>query len=85
MFTKILGDIGTGLGSFLPSLVKSLVDGFISLFFVTSETGGVESLNALGEVSLVFIVIGMGIKFVPMIAGWLRLKSKSLRKRKAAK
>ncbi|MBQ0099313.1 MAG: hypothetical protein KBS91_02060 [Firmicutes bacterium] len=86
MFTTILGDIATGLGTFMPSLAKALLDGFLGLFFIATEgTGGAitYTISVLGEVTLVFVVTGMCIKFIPMVTGWLRLRSRKGKKKTA--
>lgn len=78
---ELLGDIGTGLGTFLPALVKAMVDGFVGLFFVENE-GAITGLSAVGMVSLTFFVVGLCYKIVPTVASWLKLKTRGFKRRK---
>ena len=80
----LLGELGTGLGTFLPSLVQAMVDGFVNLFFVT-DVGTITGLSAVGEVSLTFFIVGLCYKIIPTIAGWLKLKTSGGKKRKKRK
>ena len=89
MFTNLISDLGAGIGSLLPTFMKAFLDGFVNLFFVkgTGENAAINGLSAVGEIALMFIVLGIAYKFIPTIVGWLRLKSqkgKSRRSRKAA-
>lgn len=79
MISIVISDIATGLGSLVPAFFKALLDGFTSLFIATGETA---KLTAVGEVAIVFIIIGMVYKIAPTVVGWLRL---SMRKRKSRK
>lgn len=80
----LLGEVGTGLGTFLPTLVRALVDGFVGLFFTTAAEGGnITGLSAVGTVSLTFFIVGLGYKAIPTIAGWLKLKARARKKRRA--
>lgn len=79
MISSVIGDIATGLGALVPAFFKALLDGFTSLFIATGET---TKLTAVGEIAIVFIIIGMVYKIAPTVVGWLRL---SMRKRKARK
>lgn len=81
---ELLADIGEGLGTFLPSLVKAMVDGFVGLFFTSGAEGGaITGLSAVGIVSLTFFIVGLGYKAIPTIAGWLKLKARARKKRRA--
>lgn len=81
--TSLLGDIGGGLGSFLPALVSALVDGFVGLFFTTSDAGVISGLSAVGTVSLTFFIVGLSYKAIPTIAGWLKLRANRRKRRRA--
>lgn len=82
--SELLTDIGEGIGTFLPALVKALLDGFVNLFFTTATEGGaITGLSALGIVSVVFIIIGMCKAFLPGILAWFRTKWKSRGSRRA--
>lgn len=80
MLSAVLTDIATGLGTLVPAFFKALLDGFTGLFVVTSES--TVKLTPVGEIAIVFIIIGMVYKIAPTVVGWLRL---SMRKRKARK
>ena len=85
MFTELITDLGTGIGSLLPNFMKSFLDGFVKLFFVmgTGENPTITGLSAVGDIALMFIVLGIAYKFIPTIVGWLRLKSQKGGKRRA--
>lgn len=83
--TQFLTEIGAGLGSFLPTLVQTMVDGFIALFFATGENGAITGLNAVGETSLTFFIVAMSLKIIPTIAGWLKLRASRRKRARRAK
>ena len=85
MFSNLIADLGTGIGTLLPNFMKSFLDGFVSLFFVkgTGENPAITGLSVVGEVALMFIVLGIAYKFIPTIVGWLRLKSQNRRSRRS--
>lgn len=74
MLSTILGDLASGIGSFLPALGSSFLDAFLALFFITGEAGAVTGITPLAEMGLLGMVIGASYKFIPMIVGWFRLK-----------
>lgn len=80
---ELLIQIGEGIGSFLPKLMKALLDGFVGIFI--EGTGETATLSAVGVVALLFLVLGVCYKFVPTIIGWLRLSMAKRRRRKARK
>lgn len=80
MISSILTDVASGLGTLVPAFFKALLDGFTGLFVATTE--GAVKLTPVGEVAILFIIIGMVYKIAPTVVGWLRL---SMRKRKARK
>lgn len=82
MLTTILGDLASGIGTFLPSLAGSFLEAFLALFFVTGEAGAVTGITPLAEIGLLGMIIGASYKFVPMIVGWFRLR---VSRRRAAK
>lgn len=84
MISTVLGDIASGLGTLVPAFFKALLDGFTGLFVITTGEGAsaVTKLTPVGEIAIVFIIIGMVYKIAPTVVGWLRL---SMRKRKARK
>lgn len=84
MISTVLSDIATGLGTLVPAFFKALLDGFTGLFVSTTGEGAsaVTKLTPVGEIAIVFIIIGMVYKIAPTVVGWLRL---SMRKRKARK
>lgn len=85
LFSDLISNLGTGIGSLLPAFMKAFLDGFVSLFFVkgTGEGAGITGLSTVGEVALVFIVLGIAYKFIPTIVGWLRLKTRKGGKRRS--
>ena len=85
MFSNLIADLGTGIGTLLPNFMKSFLDGFVSLFFVkgTGENPAITGLSVVGEVALMFIVLGIAYKFIPTIVGWLRLKCRRGSKRRS--
>ncbi len=84
MISTVLGDIASGLGTLVPAFFKALLDGFTGLFVVTTGEGAsaVTNLTPVGDIAIVFIIMGMVYKITPTVVGWLRL---SMRKRKARK
>lgn len=81
MISTVLGDIATGLGTLVPAFFKALLDGFTNLFVTTvSET---VKLTAVGEIAIVFIIIGMVYKIAPTVVGWLRLSMAKRRRKKS--
>ena len=85
MFTELINNLGTGIGSLLPNFMKAFLDGFIKLFFVmgTGENPAITGLSVVGEVALMFIVLGIAYKFIPTIVGWLKLKCRRGGKRRS--
>ncbi len=80
MIGNLLGEIATGLTSFLPTIASALFETFVKLFFVTAADGGaVTELNVLGEMSIVFLIISLAWKFLPVVCGWLKTKVKAYR------
>ena len=84
MISTILSDIASGLGTLVPAFFKALLDGFTQLFVSTTGEGAtaVTKLTPVGEIAILFIIIGMVYKIAPTVVGWLRL---TMRKRKARK
>ena len=80
---ELLTQIGEGIGSFLPKLMKAFLDGFTSIFI--TGTGETSALSPVAVVALMFLVLGACYKFVPTIIGWLRLSAAKRRRRKARK
>lgn len=87
MISEIFTDIATGLGDLVPAFFGALLEGFTKLFLVTTGEGSaaVTKLTPVGEVAIVFIVIGMVYKILPTVVGWLRLGISRRKKRKAKK
>ena len=83
--SQFLFGIGDGIAAFLPKMGSAIFDTFVSLFFTVGEAGAIGELNVLGQMGVAFIVIGMGIKFIPKIIGWLSLSWSNRRKRRAAR
>ena len=82
MITSIITDIASGLGALVPAFFKALLDGFTSLFIDSSAE--VVKLTPVGDVAILFIVIGMVYRIMPTVVGWLRLRA-SRRKKRARK
>ncbi len=87
MITEIFSDIATGLGSLVPAFFGALLEGFTKLFITTTGEGAsaVTKLTPVGEIGVVFIVIGMCYKILPTVIGWLRLRVAARKKRKASR
>jgi len=88
MIGTILTDIAEGFGSFAPAFAGALLETFIALFFTSaSEGGAISGLTPLGEISIVFMVIGMVYWAMPKVCGWFKAtwKKRSERKAEAAK
>ena len=87
MISEIFTDIATGLGDLVPAFFGALLEGFTKLFLVTTGEGAsaVTKLTPVGEVAVVFIVIGMVYKILPTVVGWLRLGISRRKRRKAKK
>lgn len=87
MFSDLISDLGTGIGSLLPNFMKAFLDGFVKLFFtVTTAEGGattITGISPVGDVALMFIVLGISYRFIPIIVGWLRLKALNRRSRRS--
>lgn len=79
MIGSIFTDIATGLGQLVPSFFGALLEGFTTLFIDTAVEGTTK-LTPVGEIAIVFLIIGMVYKIAPTVVGWLRL---AYRKRKA--
>lgn len=84
---SIITDFGGGLVSLLPLLGEALVQTFLALFFVTSGTEGnlTYALNPLGNIAIFFLIVSACYKFIPMVVGWFRLRSKGSRRRRRAR
>lgn len=84
MLTSIFTEIGSGLGSLVPTFFEALLTGFTTLFIQTGEAGAL-TLTPVGEVAIVFIVIAMVYKIAPTVIGWLKLQmgKKGSKKKKA--
>lgn len=82
---ELLGEIGSGIGTFLPALLEALLDGFVQLFFVTGTDAAITGLSALGEVSIVFFVISLCRQFIPGVLSWFKTKWKSGKKARKKK
>lgn len=81
--TTMLSQLGEGIGSFLPKVMKALLDGFVAIFI--DGTGETATLSAVGTVALLFLVIGACYKFIPMVIGWLKLSAAKRKRKKARK
>lgn len=81
MISSILTDIATGLGTLVPAFFQALLDGFTGLFVQTVES--TVKLTPVGEVAILFIIIGMVYKIAPTVVGWLRLSMAKRKRRKA--
>lgn len=79
MITTLLTDIAGGLTAFLPQMGKAMLDTFLGLFFTatTAAEGGVTTytLNVLGNVALVWMIIGLSKALVGAVSAWLHLKT----------
>lgn len=75
--TGVLSDMGGGLGTFVPSFFSALLQGFTTLFVNNN------ALTDVGVIAIVFIVIGITYKILPTVLGWLRLKARSYRRKRA--
>lgn len=80
MISSIISEVATGLGSLVPAFFGALLEGFTSLFIATGETA---KLTPVGEVAILFIIIGMVYKIAPTVVGWLRLSMAKRKRRKA--
>lgn len=83
----IFGDIAEGLTSFVPAFFQAIYDAFIALFcVVTPGSDGaadtVTGFNELGIMAIVFLVIGMVYKLVPMVSGFIGRRMAASRRRK---
>ena len=78
---ELLTQLGEGIGSFLPKVMKALLDGFVAIFI--EGTGETATLSAVGVVALLFLVIGACYKFIPTVIGWLKLSAAKRKRRKA--
>lgn len=87
MFSDIFTDIATGLGELVPAFFGALLEGFTKLFLTTTGEGAsaVTKLTPVGEIAIVFIVIGMVYKIMPTVVGWLKLGISKKKKSKAKK
>lgn len=81
--TEMLTSLGEGIGSFLPKVMKALLDGFVAIFI--DGTGETATLSAVGVVALLFLIIGACYKFIPTIIGWLKLSAAKRKRKKARK
>lgn len=84
MITSIFTDIAGGLGSFVPAFFGAMLEAFMALFIETG-TEGALSLTPVGQISLVFIIMGITYKIAPTIVSWLRLGMAKRKKRRARK
>ena len=84
MVSAFLGDIATGLGTFVPAFFGAILEGFTSLFIATGEAGAL-ALTPVGSLAVCFIIIGIAYKIAPTVLGFLRMafkkKGKGRRKR----
>lgn len=87
MFSDIFTDIATGLGELVPAFFGALLEGFTKLFLTTTGEGAsaVTKLTPVGEIAIVFIVIGMVYKIMPTVVGWLRLGVSRRKRRRATR
>lgn len=83
--TDMLGAIGGGLSKFLPELGSAIFDTFVALFMNTTADGSIDGLNPLALFGIAFIIVGMSIRFIPKILGWLSLSWSNRKKRRAAR
>lgn len=81
MITGIFTDIASGLGSLVPAFFGAMLEAFTSLFIQTGTEGAI-TLTPVGQIAIVFIVIGMCYKIAPTVLSWLKL---GMAKRKARK
>lgn len=65
--TAIVGGIGESMTTFVPSIGKSLVDGFATLFWVEAAGEAAGTLTLLGQGLLAIAGIGLGIGAVIMV------------------
>lgn len=81
---SIITSFGEGITSLLPLIAEAMYQTFMALFFTVAE-GGAVTLNALGSVSIFFLVISACYKFLPTVIGWFKLKMKAAKRAKARK
>lgn len=79
MITTLLTDIAGGLTAFLPEMGKAMLDTFLNLFFTatTGEGTTTYTLNVLGAVALVWMIIGLSKALVGAVSGWLHLRTRA--------
>ena len=75
----------TAFTTYVPALGGGIYDLFTNLFCVTSEAGAVTGLNALGEVAVALIGIGIIAGLVATVMGVLRLRKKGSKRSKRRK
>ena len=84
MIAEVFTGIASGLTSFVTSFFEALLGGFTTLFL--TEGGTPESptteLSPLGDIAIVFIVMGIVYKILPTVVGWFRLRASARRKGK---
>lgn len=72
MISTVLTGVVEGLGTMVPAFFEALLTGFTSLFIATGD-GGAVTLTAVGEISIVFLIIAMCYRIAPTVCGWLKL------------
>lgn len=65
--TAIVSGIGEAMTTFVPSIGKTLVDGFASLFWAPAVEGGTAGLTLLGQGLLAVAGIGLAIGAIIMV------------------
>lgn len=71
---QIITDIGAGLAELVPVFFGAIWKGFATLFLTYSEAEGVMTVtgfNALGSLSLVFLILVIVYKLVPAVTGFI--------------
>lgn len=86
MIAEFFSELATGLTSFIPAFFGALLQAFQVLFMVATTTEGVTTYNGLspvGQIAVAFIVISIAYKVLPTVVGWLRMRARARRIRKA--
>lgn len=86
MIAEFFSELATGLTSFIPAFFGALLQAFQVLFMVATTTEGVTTysgLSPVGQIAVAFIVIGIAYKVLPTVVGWLRMRARARRIRKA--
>lgn len=72
----------TAFTTYVPALGSGIYDLFVALFCeVATEGGAVTGLNALGEIAVSFVGIGIIAGLVATVMGILRLRKRSKRRK----